>query len=332
MTNIAQMVYGLIVSTTLLTTPEGFNVSTSRPFIDAQSLVECYEGVSERRAAQRSRTRFASNYVASVEYVTATYDPPYTNAVAGPFRMWNVSQWAQAFAYPWFWYIDHENNFYPFVDRAASHAVWAGAWWNIKHVVAGDNLDGGGGFALPPPVRAYTETNVTVWEWTNLLDVVGMPTNFLHDTIGTNFAGPPPTSMTISNLTGLRNACSNLTMTHAPAVTWLVGGRGSTFSGVVYRAGTTGVWYVAEMATGVVSVLDVSMVITQSIDTSSIPFVVAAEAIDLSFVAAGVTHDGPSTNMLLSGSVTVPTSGNKLYRVEERRDAVHRWTFTRCAP
>jgi hypothetical protein len=95
-----------------------------------------------------------------------------------------------------------------------------------------------------------------------------------------------------------------------------------------FDGGSTGIWYVAEMATGVVSVIDVSAYIIESqIDGSN-----RSENIDVSFRGAAINHFGPSTNLLEAGSLVLPVDGARKYRINYLRPSVIEWAFTRCRP
>jgi len=168
----------------------------------------------------------------------------------------------------------------------------------------------------PRYARSYDATNATAWTGYDLFHEAGMPSN-RHPVL------------TVSNITALYRAITNLqtSIIGGAEVLPVWDGGYRYVSGRVFRAGgSTGRWYRCELATGVVSTLDVSMIATQAVSGGN----VSAVDLDFSFTHA-TNHYGPSTNRILIGETVLPT-GAEYYDVTLPRPAVIRWTFTRCAP
>jgi hypothetical protein len=325
-----QLAYGLLVATNLLNAPAGFHVTSTNPVVTGQDLIEVYEGVNERLAAVHASrgAAFTTNSMTNAVYFSGLFSdlyPTYTNEVTGgPWVQWNYGAWAHPVE-AWFPAFPSET-FYPFLfGHVKSALVFSAAWAQLPPLYLGSAF-----------VRSYTTTGATHWtSWTraSLYTAAGLYSNVWTAVSDNNI--PPPNAMTISNLTCLYSAVSNLAdtvMQASPA--WQYNARSEIIQGgAIYRPDGTSYWYVAEMATGTTCYLDISCVSTETLDTTTFPFVKRAETNVFDVITSPTNHYGPSTNLITAGAMGVPFAGSNIYyRVEFPRQPVIRWTFTRCRP
>lgn len=312
MTNFVQLAYGLLLWGAAATNEPAFTTSSNRPFFDRLSQAELYEGAVERKAATWGYALGESGTMATVtnpSYIAGywlfdMYDVTYTAT-----GVWAFLSWAGF----------HDPGTIPY--HSDSDPVWGGGRvfgvvgatrsWRLLDLAAGQVAA-----IAPRYARAYDADSVTAWTGYDLFHEAGMPSN-RHPVL------------TVSNITALYRAITNLRTSIIGGAEVLPewDGRRSTVSGRVFRAGgSTGRWYRLEMATGVVSTLDVSMIATQAMSGGN----VSAVDLDFSFTHA-TNHFGPSTNRILIGEVILPTDA-EYYDVTLPRPAVIRWDFLRCRP
>lgn len=318
MTNFLQLAYGILLWGAAATNEPTFTTSTNRPYLDRLSQAELYEGVVERKAATWGYGAGESMALVSVtnpSYVAGwwLYEPmDYTYTATGVWPYFSWVGFSEVVEIPYF---------------SAGGPAWGGyplrpivgpiPSWTIFNYAAAQLYATASRYA-----RAYDATSVTAWTGYDLFHEAGMPSN-RHPVL------------TVSNVTALYRAVTNL------HTTIIGGGEGAgggmelpiwdglttVVSGRTFQAGgSTGRWYRYELATGVVSTLDVSMIATQAMSGGN----VSGVNLDFSFTHA-TNHYGPSTNRILIGETVLPT-GAEYYDVTLPRPAVIRWDFLRCDP
>lgn len=319
MTNFVQLAYGLLLWGAAATNEPTFTTATNRPYFDMLSQAELYEGAIERTAATWGYGLGESVSVQSVtnpSYLAGwwLYDTmDYLYQASGA---WDYFSWSG-------FRIDRSYPYYSANDPVFSAGVRVYGVigplrsWTMYDLAAAQVYD-----YAPRYARAYDSTSVTAWTGYDLFHAAGMPSNRHPVLMVSNVAAlyRAVTNMHTTIIGGWESPGPGMGLPVWDGLTTVVSGR--TFQ----AGGSTGRWYRYELATGVVSTLDVSMIATQAMSGGN----VSGVNLDFSFTHA-TNHYGPSTNRILIGEAVLPT-GAEYYDVTLPRPAVIRWDFLRCDP